>query len=240
MASEVCEVGAKDGEASRIAGRARPVSRKDRREDFMPQLLLEQILEGLAGVRVARRRRGSGTGRRRLSIGRWRGIFFDGRAEFVELARILRVFGRDALRDRLGAFELRAGIEKAALLAAVQFGLALGACAVGIEARREDGAAIGTARACDRADHARRARPELIGAARPAGGWLPVVRLILLLLLFRVAVTAVTVFPIHKRLRPPVSTDCNGYNSYFCAVALANLACIQSDCYTRQDGALIP
>jgi len=204
------------------------------------QLLLEEIFKGLAGVRVARRSRGSGAGGRRLSIGRWRGIFFDGRAEFVELARILRVLGRDALWDRLRAFELRAGIEETALFATVQFGLALGAGSVGIESRSEHRAAIRTARACDRADHARCARPELIGSARPAGGWLPVVRLILLLLLFRVAVTAVTVFPIHKRLRPPVSTDCNDYNSYFCAVALANLACIQSDCYTRQDGALIP
>src|SRR5256885_4715317 len=46
---------------------------------------------------------------------------------------------------------------------------------------------------------------------------------------------AMTVLSIHKRLRPPVSTDCNGYNLRFCAVALANLALFQSDCYTRPD-----
>jgi hypothetical protein len=48
----------------------------------------------------------------------------------------------------------------------------------------------------------------------------------------------VSVLSIHKRLRPPVSTDCHNENSCFCADALANLACIQSDCYTRPDDAL--
>jgi hypothetical protein len=66
------------------------------------------------------------------------------------------------------------------------------------------------------------------------------VRLVLLILLLRVAITAVTVLSIHKYLRPPVSTDCHNYNSCFCANALANLACIQSDCYTRPDDALNP
>jgi hypothetical protein len=66
------------------------------------------------------------------------------------------------------------------------------------------------------------------------------VRPILLILLFRVAVTAVTVLSIHKNLRPPVSTDCHNYNLYICARALADLACIQSDCYTRPDRAIIP
>ncbi len=49
------------------------------------RLLLEEVFEGLAGVRVAgrstRRRR---TSSRRLSIRSWRGIFFDGHAKFVE------------------------------------------------------------------------------------------------------------------------------------------------------------
>ena len=77
--------------------------------------------------------------------------------------------------DRLGAFELRAGIEKAALLAAMQFGLTLGTGSPGIESGSEDGAAIGTARARDGADHAGSARAELIGAARAASGGLAVV-----------------------------------------------------------------
>ena len=106
-------------------------------------LLLEEVFEGLASVRVARgARRGRGTRGGRLSIGSRRGIFFDGHAEFVECAGVLGIFGRDAFLDRLGAFELRAGIEKAALFTAVQFGLALGTSAVGIESRSEDGAAI--------------------------------------------------------------------------------------------------
>jgi hypothetical protein len=133
---------------------------------------------------------------------------------------------------------LRPGIEKAALLTAMQFGLALGTRSAGIESGSEDGAAIGTARACDGTDHAGCAGTELIGAPRPPSRGLAVVCLVFLILLFRVAVTAVSVLSIHKRLRPPVSTDCHDYNSCFCAVALANLACIQSDCYTRPDGAL--
>ena len=139
-------------------------------------LLFEKVLEGLAGIGVARRPVGRrGTRRVRLRVGRWRGIFFDGHAKFVKSAGVLGVLGRDALLDGLGALELRAGIEKTALLAAVQFGLALGTRPVGIEPRSEDGAAIGTARARDRADHARSARAELIGATRPARGWLAVV-----------------------------------------------------------------
>src|SRR5258705_11512431 len=111
----------------------------------MEWLLFEKVFEGLARVGVARRSGGRrGAGSVRLSIRRWRGIFFDGHAEFVEGAGVFRVFGRDALLDRLSAFELRAGIEKAALLTAMQFGLTLGACSVGIESGSEDGAAVGT------------------------------------------------------------------------------------------------
>jgi hypothetical protein len=66
------------------------------------------------------------------------------------------------------------------------------------------------------------------------------VRFVFFVGFFRVAVTAVTVLSIHKGLRPPVSTDCHNYNPCSCAVALANLACNQSDCYTRPDCAIIP
>jgi hypothetical protein len=134
-------------------------------------LLFEKVFEGLAGVGVARRPTGrGGTGGVRLRVGCWRRIFFDSHTEFVEGAGVLGVLGRDAFLDRLGTLELRAGIEEAALFAAVQFGLALGTSPVGIESGREDGAAIGTASAGDRADHARRAGAELIGATRPASG----------------------------------------------------------------------
>lgn len=223
-------------------GRARPASRKDRRECFMEWLLLEEIFEGLTGVGVTRRRgRRRGTGSIRLSIGRGRSVFFDGHAKFIEGAGVLCILGGDSFLDRLGTFELRAGIEEAALFAAVQFELAFRARSLGIEAGSEDGSAVGAARARDGPDHARSAWAELIGAARPASGGLAImVRLVFLILFFRVAVTAVPVLSLHKRLRPPVSTDCHSYNSCFCANALANLACIQSDCYTRPDGALNP
>src|SRR5256884_5984705 len=51
----------------------------------------------------------------------------------LERAVVAGVLGRDALANRLGALELRASIEEAALLAAMQFELALGTFAVGIE-----------------------------------------------------------------------------------------------------------
>jgi hypothetical protein len=179
----------------------------------MEQLLFEEVFEGLARVRVARGSNGGrGTRRGGLSIGSWRGVFFDGHAKFVEGAGVLGIFGRDAFRDRLSAFKLRAGIEKAALFAAVQFELALGTSATGVESRSENGAAIGTSRARDGAHHARRAGAELIGAARAAGGRLAVVRFVFFVGFFRVAVTAVAVLSIHKGLRPPVSTDCHNYN----------------------------
>ena len=130
----------------------------------------------MASVGVARRSGGRrGAGSVRLSIRRWRGIFFDGHAEFVEGARVFRVFGRDAFLDGLSAFELRPGIEEAALLTAMQFGLTLGARSAGIESGSEDGAAIGTARARDGADHAGCAGTELIGAPRPPSRGLAVV-----------------------------------------------------------------
>ena len=70
---------------------------------------------------------------RGLRIGSRGRVFFDGHAEFVELALVLGVFGGDAFGDRLGALKLRAGIEETALLATVKFELALGALAVGVE-----------------------------------------------------------------------------------------------------------
>jgi hypothetical protein len=38
------------------------------------------------------------------------------------------------------------------------------------------------------------------------------VRALALFTLLRIAVTAMTILAIHKRLRPPALTDCNGYN----------------------------
>src|SRR5207244_12094444 len=68
--SDVCEVGGKDGEAPRRTGRARPASRKDRREDLIEQLLVDKVFEGLASVGVPRRwRRGRRSWLCRLGTG---------------------------------------------------------------------------------------------------------------------------------------------------------------------------
>src|SRR5580704_15009970 len=99
-------------------------------------LLLEEIFEGLAGVVMPGRSWGRGGGGL-LRVGRGSGVLFDGHAKFVELAIVLGVFVSDAFGDRLGALKLGAGIEEAALLAAVQVELALGAFAVGVEAGGE-------------------------------------------------------------------------------------------------------
>ncbi len=172
-------------------------------------LLFEEVFESLAGVVRTRRGRRSGTRRGGLRIGGGRSVFFDGHTKFVKGAGILRVFGRDSLGNRLGAFEPRAGIEEAALLAAVQLELTLGTFSIGIETGGENGAAIGTPCAGDRADHAGGAGAELVGAARPAGWRLFFVRSLSLFRFLGIAVTAVTILSIHKHLRPPVATDCN-------------------------------
>src|SRR5579859_128174 len=122
-------------------------------------LLFEKIFEGLAGVERAR---GSSFGDRCLlcwlRVGCGRCVLFHGGAKFVEGAGVLGVFGGDAFRDGLRTLKLSAGIEEAALFAAVEFELTLGTLAVGIETGSEDGAAVGAARAGDGADHARGAR----------------------------------------------------------------------------------
>jgi len=121
---------------------------------------------------------------------------------------ILDVLGSNAFRDGLRAFELNAGIEEAALFAGVQFELAFGAGTVGIETGGENRTAVGAAAAGDRADHAGGAGAELIGAAGSAGRGLSVMmNFLLLVVFFRVAIPAVAVLSIHKRLRPSVSTD---------------------------------
>jgi hypothetical protein len=203
-------------------------------------LLLEQIIE-----RLARIQRPGGRGRflrdlRRLRVTSRRGVFFHGGAEFVKLAVIFRVLRGDALRNFLCAFKLRSGIKKPALFAAMQFRGALRARAGRIESGHQHRATIGAACPGHRAYHARRARAKLIGAPWSALRWFPIVGLFLLFFLFRVLITAVTVLSIHKRLRPPVSTDCN----YICSDLLVDMhftvVCIQSDCYTQPAGALIP
>jgi len=98
------------------------------------ELFLEEVFESLASIVGAWRGwRGGGRYLRGLRIGSRGRVFFNGHAEFVELAVVLGVFGGDAFGDRLGALKLRAGIEEATLLATVKLELALGTPAVGVE-----------------------------------------------------------------------------------------------------------
>ena len=164
-------------------------------------LFLEEVLKGLARIVVARR--GWRGGRSSLlCIGCGRGVFFDRSAKFVERAVVLGVLRRDAVWNRLRALKLSAAVEEPALLATVQFKSAFRTLTVRIKATREDSAAIGAARARDGADHARRARAELIGA-RTALRRLAVMRAVFLILFFRVAIAAVIILSIHKNLRTP-------------------------------------
>ena len=164
-------------------------------------LFLEEVLKGLARIVVARR--GWRGGRSSLlCIGCGRGVFFDRSAKFVERAVVLGVLRRDAVWNRLRALKLSAAVEEPALLATVQFKSALGTLTVRIKATREDSAAIGATRARDGANHARRARAELIGT-RTALRRLAVMRAVFLILFFRVAIAAVIILSIHKNLRTP-------------------------------------
>jgi len=170
------------------------------------ELLLEKVLEGLTGV--VGTRRGSGGGHLgRLGVRGGGGIFFDGHAEFVEFAVVPGVFGSDTFGDGLRALELGAGIEEATLLAAVKLKLALGTLAVGVEACCQNCAAVRTSAACDSADHARGARAKLI-RARTALRRLALV-LFSFFAFFRVAIAAMAVLTIHKRLRPDTMPDCD-------------------------------
>lgn len=123
-------------------------------------LFLEKVLECLAGIVGTRNafdgNRGSCNG------SRWRGILFDRRAKFVERAIVPLVLARNALRNRLHAFESRSRVKISALLAAVQFESAPRALAFRVETRLQHGAAIRTSCARDRTDHARRARSDLV------------------------------------------------------------------------------
>jgi hypothetical protein len=175
------------GDASAVIGRAR-----------WDELLFEEVFEGLAGVeRTAGSGLRSGGDLRGLLVGGWRGVLFNGHSEFVEFAGVFAVFWSDAFGDGLHTFKLRAGIEKAALFAAVEFGVAFRAGAVGVEARGENRAAIGAAGTSDGANHAGSAGAEMIvlsagTALRRLAFWAG------LLFFFGIAVTAMAILAIHN------------------------------------------
>jgi hypothetical protein len=158
----------------------------------------EEVFEGLAGVGGARWGWGRTGGRGGLGVRSWGGVFFNGHAKFVEGAIIFCVLWRDALGNGLRAFELDARIEEAALFAGVKFELAFRACAIGVEAGGQNGAAICAAAAGDSADHSGSAGAELVGAAWATGGRFAVMmNFRLFFVFFRVAITAVAVLSIH-------------------------------------------
>jgi hypothetical protein len=226
----------------------------------MMWLLLEEIFEGLAGVgrTAGSRLRESGGDLRRLLIRSWRGVFLNGGPEFVELAVVLAVFGSNAFGDRLRTLKLRAGIEEAALFAAMKFGVALGAGAVGVETGDEHCSAIGAASASNRADHARSAGTKMIVLAARAA----LRRLTFgagFLFFVAIAIAAMAVLTIHKYLRTLTITLNSSrnelgkfasqhsytYENRFRAVYalhpdVSNIGCIQSDCYTWRDKRYFP
>jgi len=122
-------------------------------------LLLEEILERLAGITRARNVLG---GNSRAVLGsRRRRIFFDGRAEFVKSAIVPLIFAGNAFGNGLHAFKARGRIKVRTLFAGVELETAFRALPLGIESLLQNRAAIRTTRARDGAHHSRRPRPNL-------------------------------------------------------------------------------
>jgi hypothetical protein len=166
----------------------------------------------LAGIHGTAGVRGFDGNLGRLHVGGRRGVLFHGGAKFIELAIVLGVFRSNTGLDRLSTFKLHATIEEAALLATVELEITLGTFSLWIKTGNQDGATIGATRASDGANHTGSAGAEMIGSpAGPALGRLAIrlIPLLLLVLLFGVAIAAVTVLAIHKCLRATVLTDCN-------------------------------
>jgi hypothetical protein len=158
-------------------------------------LFLEKILKCLAGI--AGTRNVPGGNRWSRNGGRGRRIFFDRGAEFVEPAIVPLVLARNAFGNRLHAFKSRARIEIRALLAGMQFVSALRTLPFRIETGLQHGAAIRASRTRDGADHARRARSDLI-LSRVAF-WRPF--LFFLGLVGRAHVAPLPILPLQMNLR---------------------------------------
>ena len=173
------------------------------------KLLLEEVFKRLAGIQRPAIGRRLHRNLRRLHIRRWRRVFLHRHSELVKSTIVLRVFRRNPRRNRLSALELRTRIEKPALLATVQLKPALRAFPVGVKSRNQHRPAIRTARPRDGSHHPWRPRSKMVRSSpRPALRRLAI-RSFFLFVLFRVAIAAVAVLAIHKRLRPSASTDCH-------------------------------
>ena len=126
------------------------------------ELFLEQVVKCLASIV---RPDGGKTSRwrsRRNRYGRWRSIFLDSRAERVESALVSSIFLGNALRYRLGAFELCRRVEIGTLFAGMELETAAGASSLGIKPGLQNGTAIRTTRACDGSHHSRSPRTDLL------------------------------------------------------------------------------
>jgi len=200
------------------------------------RLFLEEVFKCLPRIHwspVGRRLHGN---LRRLHVRRWRRVFLYRHSEFVESAIVLRVFRSNTCRDGLCALKLRARIEKPALFAAMQLKSAFRAFPIGVKSRNQHRPAIGTARPGHRPHHARRPRPKVVRSSTRSALRRLAIWSFFFFVLFRVAIAAVAVLAIHKRLRPSVSTDCNFtvYLHHYREDLFAS--CIQSGCYNRLAG----
>src|SRR5215831_18263838 len=97
--------------------------------------LLEEIVEGLARARRTSTGRGGGPG-----------LTFNGRSRRKERAEIALVLRRHACRERLRAFEPRAGIERHAIDAAVDVHATPRAASTQLDRNRQ---AVSTSRALE-------------------------------------------------------------------------------------------
>ena len=139
-----------------------------------------------------------------LGSGGWRGsdgsgVLFDGHAQLEKGALVLGVLFHDGLGNRLGALELRAGIEIHALFAAVNLVAATRAGAIRIETRRQNVAATSAPRVENRANHAGSAGADLL-LAWGAGMLLFLGRPLSLFGLAGILVTMLTIFSIQTNL----------------------------------------
>ena len=114
-----------------------------------------------------------------------------------------------APRVKAGAIENGLGGGRFGLLEVRLREIALGTFAVGIETGGEDCTAVGAAGPSYCTDHPRRPWPELIGTPRSALRRLALVRPLLLIVFFRIAVPAMAILSVHKRLRPSALADCH-------------------------------
>ena len=133
-------------------------------------LFFKQVLKSFARA-VDRaghmRRSGSGGGDGFGRFGRPGGFAGNGDAGAEEIALIRLVLGDDAFGDWFGALEVRGGVKKSALAAAVQLGVAFGAGLREVEASRERICAMITTTCGHILDHPREARSgDIHGVAR--------------------------------------------------------------------------